>query len=173
MDYNISMIAGMDKNGVIGRGNSMPWKCSADMRFFVDKTQGKTVVMGRKTWDSLPKKPLPGRRNVVITRGDTSSLEKEGATCLTVDQALLLSTEEECVVIGGSEMYSLFLPYAKHVYLNELDAVVKRGDAFFPLSEMEKSHRCLSTVAGKAVIEIPSGGISDTVDIHYYHYIPK
>lgn len=171
MYYNISMIACMNPNYVIGRNGDLAWSCKSDMKHFIEFTRGKTVVMGRKTWDSLPRKPLPGRRNIVLSR-DTSS-EIEGADTLTVDQVLLLSDSEEVVVIGGEEIYKEFLPYAKNVLLNVVEAVVKSGDTHFPYEEMLKTHRMLSCVEDTTVIEIPSDGISQTVKISYQHYVPK
>lgn len=173
MEYKLSMIACMNNNEVIGRSNDLPWKCQSDMKFFIEKTRGKNVIMGRKTWDSLPKKPLPGRRNIVITRDPSSVDQVEGAIFLTMDQALDLSKEEECFVIGGSEIYSLFMPFSKDVFLNIVEAPVKYGDTFFPYDQLYKSHRLYSTVEGDAVIEIPSDGIREVVRISYHHFISK
>lgn len=107
----IKLIWAQDETGGIGKDGDIPWKCPADLKHFAKKTKGTTVVMGRKTWDSLPfKNGLPGRKNLVLTR-DPNFLEAE---TVTLEEALKL----DCWVIGGGEVYEHFLPYAKEVHIS-------------------------------------------------------
>jgi dihydrofolate reductase len=121
-------------NGVIGRNGTLPWHLPADLAHFKRKTLGKTVVMGRKTWDSLPPRfrPLPGRRNIVVTRQPQWSAE--GAErAASLDQALALCAGETAAwVIGGAELYAQALPLARSAEVTELHADFE-GDAFAPV----------------------------------------
>ncbi len=110
---------------VIGRDGDLPWHLPTDLARFKELTTGGTVVMGRKTWDSLPDRfrPLPGRRNVVVSRNGCDAPE----VCRSVEEAL----RDDCFVIGGGEVYAQALPRADRVYATEVDADVE-GDAFFP-----------------------------------------
>lgn len=127
----ITLIWAMDKQRGIGIENRIPWKLPADMSFFIKYTTGKTVIMGRKTFQSFPK-PLPNRRNVVLTRDP--ALQLEGAEVVhSIDEAIQrYSDEEELVIIGGSEIYSQFLPYADKLLVTEIDETFAGTDAFFP-----------------------------------------
>src|SRR5689334_9214650 len=125
------------RNGVIGRDGGLPWRLSADLAFFKRATMGKPVVMGRKTWDSLPIKPLPGRLNIVLSRD--GSFEPKGAVVAqSFSEAVQIGREqaaedgaEEVCVIGGAALFQLALPKAKRLYLTEVEAEVD-GDVFFP-----------------------------------------
>ena len=125
----ISIIVAASENGVIGAGGELPWKLSDDLQRFKAVTMGKPIVMGRKTWESIGR-PLPGRQNIVITRQEGY----EAAGCEVVaspDDAIGVAGEAgEVMVIGGSEVYDLFLPVADRVYLTRVHASVA-GDAFF------------------------------------------
>jgi len=128
----------MAKNRVIGIDNGMPWRLPAEMAHFRRSTLGKTVLMGRKTFESLGGKPLKDRRNVILTRN--AGFAAEG--CETVDgieEALqrYASGENELVVIGGAEVYKLFLPHAEKLLLTEVEAEVE-GDAYFPPFDPEE-----------------------------------
>lgn len=127
------LIAAVARNGVIGRGNQLVFSDPADQRHFRDSTLGHAVVMGRRTWDSLPArfKPLPGRRNVVVSRD--AGLQAPGAELVTsLDQALaLLNDQARVFVIGGSEIYAQALPLADELLLTEVDADLE-GDRLFP-----------------------------------------
>lgn len=125
------------KNGVIGRGGGLPWRLKSDLQIFKQVTLFKPVIMGRKTWDSLPKKPLPGRLNVVLSR-DGSFAPKDAVVCEGLDEALQIAREhaaedgaEEVCVIGGAAVFAEALPRARRLYLTEVDAVVE-GDTHFP-----------------------------------------
>lgn len=121
----------MAQNRVIGRAGGVPWRLPADMRFFKRLTTGHTVIMGRKTFESLDR-PLEGRRNVVVTR-DRSYHAPEGVTVARgFDEALTLADgEEEVFVAGGEAIYRLALPRADRIYLTVVHAHVE-GDTLFP-----------------------------------------
>jgi dihydrofolate reductase len=127
----ISLVVAVSRNGVIGRAGGLPWHISSDLKLFKVITLGKPVVMGRKTWDSLPRKPLPGRVNIVITR--QAGFTAKGAHVVsTADDAILQAgLAEEIAVIGGGEIYQMFLPLANRIYLTEVDLEVE-GDTYFP-----------------------------------------
>ncbi|MCP5284488.1 MAG: dihydrofolate reductase [Burkholderiaceae bacterium] len=129
----VSLIAAVARNGAIGRGNDLLWTDPADQRHFRQTTMGYPVVMGRRTWDSLPARyrPLPGRRNIVITRN--VAFDAPGAeTAPGLDSALaLLADAPRVFVIGGGELYALALPAADTLVLTEIDAELD-GDTFFP-----------------------------------------
>jgi len=127
----ISYVVAVSRNGVIGREGGLPWHISSDLKRFKEITMGKPVVMGRKTWESLPRKPLPGRRNIVITR--QAGFAPEGAeVAATPEEALRLCGDApEVAVIGGGEIYRLFWPLVDRLYLTEVDLEVA-GDTHFP-----------------------------------------
>ena len=120
-------------NGVIGRGGELPWRLKTDLANFRAVTLGKPVIMGRKTWQSLPKAPLPGRTNIVVSR-DGSFEAKGGLVCEELSEALSIAREqaeedgqEEYCVIGGASLFELVLPRARRIYLTEVHAQVE-GD---------------------------------------------
>lgn len=124
-------IAAMAANRVIGRGGAMPWHLPDDLKFFKQTTLGCPVVMGRKTWESLGR-PLPGRRNIVLSRGQG---ELAGAEVVGSVEALDgLGLEGDVFVIGGAEIYRLLLERCGSVYLTVLAAPAE-GDAFMPVFE--------------------------------------
>ena len=127
----ITLIAAYAAHRCIGINNTMPWHLPEDFAFFKTYTTGKPVVMGRKTWESLPKKPVPGRRNIVITR--QSDYLAEGAeTVSELEEALALCADaEEIIIMGGAQIYAQALPYATDLRLTEVSLDVS-GDAFFP-----------------------------------------
>lgn len=129
----ISLIAAVARNGVIGKEGRLLWHLPEDMKYFRETTRGKPVVMGRKTWESLPDafRPLPGRQNIVLSRNP--AYQAPGATlAVSLDEALQhASLADEIFVIGGAELYRLALPRAGRLYLTEIDADFE-GDACFP-----------------------------------------
>ncbi|MGC1243554.1 MAG: dihydrofolate reductase [Chryseosolibacter sp.] len=131
----VSAIAALSRNKVIGKNNDLPWRLPDDMKFFMNKTKGHHVVMGRKNYDSLHEKykPLPQRTNVVITR--QKDFVAPGCIVLhAVEPALEIAkdnSETECFIIGGAEIYRLAMPYTTRMYLTEIDAVID-GDTYFP-----------------------------------------
>ncbi len=126
----ISMIAAMANNRIIGDGNQMPWHLPADLQHFKRVTMDKPVVMGRKTFESIGR-PLPGRRNIVISRNTT--YKADGIEVVSSPEAALALLEgtEEVMVIGGGNIYSQFLPQAERLYLTFIDFTVS-GDTQFP-----------------------------------------
>ena len=128
----ITLVAAVARDGAIGRDNALLWRLPEDMARFKALTVGKPVIMGRKTWDSLPEKfrPLPGRRNLVVSR---SATELPGAEVFaSLDAALAACSEPEVFVIGGSEIYALALPLATKLALTEVDAAFPDADRHFP-----------------------------------------
>lgn len=129
----LHLIWAQARNGVIGRNGNMPWHLPEDMAHFKATTMGCPVIMGRKTWDSIPLKfrPLPGRRNLVLTRS-TSFEEKGVEVSNTLHEALLKCEHSEVVwVIGGAQIYAQALALAQSALVTEIDAEFE-GDAFAP-----------------------------------------
>jgi dihydrofolate reductase len=128
----VSLIAAVAENGVIGRDNDLPWKIKDDMRFFVRTTKGHTVVMGRLNFDAMGR-PLPKRRNIVVSRG--ADYRAEGCEAVTsIEQALRLAEaagEDEAFIIGGAQIYALAFPFADRFYRTRVLAEVP-GDVVFP-----------------------------------------
>lgn len=131
-DGKLAMIAAVGPNLELGRKGDLVWHISADLKHFKQLTTGHPVIMGRKTWESLPKRPLPGRKNIVLTRS---------GGCL--DGATVVSSVEDAVdacdglpmpfVIGGAEVYRLMLPLADMLYITNIDADAAEGvDSWFP-----------------------------------------
>ena len=125
------------RNGVIGTGGDLPWRLKSDMALFKALTLGKPVIMGRKTWDSLPLKPLPKRTNIILSR-DGSFEPKKAIVCEDFGEAVQIAREqaeedgvEEFCVIGGAALFALALPKARRIYLTEVDAAPD-GDVFLP-----------------------------------------
>lgn len=126
----ISLIVAMDQKGVIGKGNELPWHLSTDLKNFKHVTMDKPIIMGRKTHESIGK-PLPGRRNIIVTRN--TDFQSEGCeVCHSLDEAIkLCEADEELVIIGGSELYHDALDVVFRIYLTEVHADVE-GDVYFP-----------------------------------------
>jgi dihydrofolate reductase len=129
----LSLIAAVASNRAIGKGQQLLWHLPDDMRHFRETTRGKPVIMGRKTWESLPAsfRPLPGRRNLVVSRNP--AYQAPGATLAgSLEDALRAAANAaEVFVIGGAELYRQALPLATRLYLTEVAASAE-GDAFFP-----------------------------------------
>lgn len=125
-----SIIAAIGKNRELGKNNSLVFHIKEDMRFFRDTTKGHKVLMGHKTWNSLPDK-LPNRENIVISRNPV-----EGADLTISDLPTFIAqnkdTNEEIFIIGGGMVYNELLKYAKNLYLTEIDAAISDADTFFP-----------------------------------------
>jgi dihydrofolate reductase len=125
----ISMILAMDRNRLIGKDNKLPWHIPGDLAYFRKVTTGHTVIMGRKTYESIGK-PLPGRKNVVITHRD--DFHPEGCTiCRSIEEAADMGRGEEVFVIGGAQVYTAFLPLADRLYITHIDESFE-GDTWFP-----------------------------------------
>lgn len=134
MKPKLTFVLAIARNGVIGRDGGMPWRLSSDMKRFRAATMGKPVLMGRKTWESLPKKPLEGRPNLVLTRD--LRFAADGAWVYSNLDALIAagramaaaSGVDEACVIGGAQLYAAALPHADRIVLTEVD-LSPEGDA--------------------------------------------
>ena len=134
---HLALVVARARNGVIGRDGQLPWRLRSDMAWFKANTLGKPVIMGRRTWESLPKRPLPGRTNIVLSRDQ--SFEAQGAlVCETLSEAVQIAREQaaddgadEVCVIGGAALFEAALPKARRLYLTEVEADVD-GDVHFP-----------------------------------------
>jgi dihydrofolate reductase len=129
--------AARGSNGVIGRAGALPWRLKSDLALFRALTWGKPMIMGRKTWDSLPRRPLPGRVNIVLSR-DGSFAPPGAVVCEDFSEAAQIGREHaeddgasEVCVIGGAALFALALPRAQRIYLTEVDAAPE-GDVVFP-----------------------------------------
>lgn len=137
MSPKLTLVVAVARNGVIGRDGALPWRLKSDMARFKAATMGKPVLMGRKTWDSLFVQPLPGRRNLVLTR-DASFRPKDAFAFTKLDAFLAAGRAmaeemgvDELSVIGGSLLYAETLPLAERIRLTEV-ALEPEGDAHFP-----------------------------------------
>lgn len=138
----VSLIAAIGQNNELGKGNDLLWHLPADMKYFRDTTRGHTVIMGRKTFESLPTGPLPNRRNIVITQD--ANYEKDGIEVVhSLDEALLLVSREqgskfeevddeiEVFVIGGGQIYAEAMVKANRLYITHVEASLD-ADTYFP-----------------------------------------
>ena len=129
------------RNGVIGRDGTLPWRLKTDLANFRAVTMGKPVIMGRRTWDSLPKKPLVGRTNIVLSRD--GSFEPAGCVvCEDFTEAVAIAREQaeedgarEVCVIGGASLFELALAKAGRIYLTEIDAEIEGDVMLAPIDE--------------------------------------
>jgi len=130
----VVLAAAVARGGVIGRDGAIPWRLPEDVRRFKELTTGHAVVMGRKTWESLPDRfrPLPGRRNLVVTRNPEWSADGAERAGSLEDALRLLEGEVEVFVIGGAETYAAALPHADELEVTEMELDVE-GDTFFPV----------------------------------------
>ncbi len=131
----ISLIAAIGKNNELGKGNTLLFHLPEDMKYFREKTKGHTVIMGRKTFESLPA-ALPNRKNIVITR-DKTYMRDSVNVVNSLDEALAsartpLAGKEEIFIIGGAEIYKQAMNVADRLYITHIDAKDKDADAFFP-----------------------------------------
>lgn len=124
------IIAAIGENNELGKGNSLIWHLPGDLKFFKDKTYGKSIVMGRKTFESLPKM-LPNRHHIVITSGNINNPDVE--VYHSIESFLnSYSSDEETFVIGGASIYKAFIDIVDTMYLTEVEASCESADAFFP-----------------------------------------
>ena len=155
-----SIIAAIGKNNELGKNNKLIFHLKDDMKFFREKTNGHKIVMGHKTWDSLPGK-LKNRENIVISRHDFP-----GPDSVIHDSDRFIEknkdSDEEIFVIGGGTIYHQFLPFAKNLYLTEIDASDSSATTFFPEFDKRKYEK-----------EIIKKGTEDGIDYQFvcYHYI--
>ena len=138
--FQISAIVAVSENGVIGKNNKLPWNLPDDMKFFREKTKGKSVLMGRKTFESVGR-PLPGRNNIILSSKKDLRIQVphstlKGSTSLTVchnlEEGLSEVERDELFVIGGSEVYKQTMDIISTLYLTRVHKFVTDGDTFFP-----------------------------------------
>jgi dihydrofolate reductase len=138
MTMIVTFVVAIAENGVIGREGGLPWRLSTDLKRFKAATMGKPVIMGRKTWDSIGK-PLPGRRNIVVTRD--RDYKAEGAEVAGSIEAALEMAEDggaaEACVIGGGEIYRRLMPRADRLDVTHVVAEIE-GDTYFPPIDSEE-----------------------------------
>lgn len=137
----IALVVARGSNGVIGRDGNLPWRIRSDLQRFKAVTIGKPCIMGRKTWESLPLRPLPGRLNLVLTKDESYHESEKANGCVVVtslDEALSIAREQaaddevnEICIIGGAAIFEAALPRAKRLYITEVDAAPD-GDVLFP-----------------------------------------
>ena len=135
----VNMIVAMGIDGAIGKEGDLIWHIPEDLKHFKALTTGHPVIMGRKTWESLPKRPLPGRRNIVLTRQqeyETPGAEKADS----IETALEITSEENPFIIGGAEVYKAALPFVTKLHLTIVEDKCDNADAFFqiPLDSFKK-----------------------------------
>ena len=142
------MIAAIGKNNELGKNNRLIWSFSKDMKFFREKTKNAVIVMGRKTFDSLPK-ILPNRKHIVLSKGKEFNKELDENVVVIEDKMELLkyctelSQEQDVFVIGGASIYAMFLPIAARMYLTEIEAEDSAAEVYFPEIDESKWERTL------------------------------
>lgn len=152
----LKMIVAVGRHYEIGRGNELPWHCKEDLRLFKALTDGQTVIMGRNTASSLGK-PLPGRKNVVLTRSRSNVLSN-GFEFSRFPE--VMKEHDDAWIIGGESIYKLFLPYVDEIYVSHIDLVVEDADAWFPFERMlrlgftphEETHHCSISTGFKQIV---------------------
>lgn len=133
---SLSIIAAVDKNQLIGNRGEIPWKLPADLKYFKETTMGAPVIMGRKTFESIGF-PLPGRKNIIMTKN--KNYTAEGCKVVHSKREVLndfLEKDKEAFIIGGAEIYRIFLPYSKKLYLTIIEHEFS-GDTYFPEIDWE------------------------------------
>ena len=148
-DVKLSLIVARSRNGVIGKEGDLPWRLPADLALFKKTTSGKPVIMGRKTWESLPVKPLPKRTNIVLTRDWAyaaigARVYSSYSAAIAAAKAIAAKDgEDEVFIMGGASLYARAIQLADRLYITEVDAEVE-GDTNFPNfdeSEFEEAGR--------------------------------
>jgi len=130
---NLNIIVALAQNGAIGKNNDLLWHLSGDLKRFKQLTLGHAVVMGRKTWESLPKKPLPGRINIVISHNpDFAATGAQTVHSVNELFKMLRDIDDEIFVMGGATIYTLLLPFAKRLYVTRVYRDYE-ADVYFPI----------------------------------------
>lgn len=146
----ITLIAAIGKNREIGEGNALLWDLPADMKHFRSRTKGKTVIMGRKTFESIGR-PLPNRENIVLSRDNHFSVQGAKVICDLEKMLDVLRAKNvlEVMIIGGEMIYRLALPFATHLSITFVDAEFPNADSFFPKFEKRTQKILASTYLPK------------------------
>ncbi len=153
----IIFIYACDLNGAIGKDGDLPWRQSSDLQHFKRITLGGTIVMGRKTWESLPGK-LPGRRNIVMSRSGRDDIE-----IMNYDQVISLSKKQDVFIIGGGEIYNLFIDDVKELHRTLINTIIEGADTFVPNIDDLGFHM----ISERHV----SAGEKDQFDMTFQHFI--
>ncbi len=134
---SLALIVAQGRNRVIGAEGRLPWRLAGDLAFFKRTTMGAPILMGRRTWESLPKRPLPGRANIILSRNwqypaEGARVYTTLAPALAAARAMAVRAgKPEAFVIGGAALYEMALPFADRIYITDVDAAPE-GDVFFP-----------------------------------------
>lgn len=132
-DEGLRAIVAVGKGGEIGRGGEMPWNVPEDLRHFKELTYGHPVIMGRATWDSLPKRPLPGRLNVIVSRAMERPDAANVMVARSLEEAIALTADKEMpYIIGGGRLYKEAMPVLDRIDVTRIDAEFPDADTFFP-----------------------------------------
>ncbi|MBT3419859.1 MAG: dihydrofolate reductase [Euryarchaeota archaeon] len=153
----IIFVYACDLKGAIGKDGDLPWKQSTDLQHFKRVTLGGTIVMGRKTWESLPGK-LPGRRSIVMSRSQRDDVE-----VMSYDEVRLLSQEQDVYIIGGGEIYRLFIDDVKELHRTIIQTEVEDADTFAP-----DIHELGFHLIGERIVE---AGDKDQYNMVFQHFI--
>lgn len=129
----VSMVVAISSNGAIGKDGVLPWHIPEELQWFREATEGKVVVMGRRTWDSLPCKPLPYRHNIVLTTRPIEGID----CCSSVEAALRIAGNSQVVIIGGSPVYGQAMPLVDTIYVSEIPMHVEPPFVAFPWTKSE------------------------------------
>ena len=137
---NINIIAAIGKNNELGKNNDLIWKFKEDMKFFKETTMGHPIVMGRRTFESLPN-ILPGRENIVIS---TNNINNDKIMLYKSIKEFLISYKNysnDVFIIGGASLYKAFIDISSNIYLTEIDAIEKEADVYFPIFNKEEFNK--------------------------------
>ncbi len=137
----IEMIVAISNNNIIGCDNSLPWHIREDLQYFKNITSGHAIIMGRKTYESIGK-PLPNRTNIVLTNSTDLKINGVKVVYSLKDALELAKTLDTVFIIGGGEIYRLFMPYARKLYITLVDITIE-GDTYFP--NFNTDFKCIST----------------------------
>ena len=143
---NLSIIVAQAENRAIGLNGDMPWHLSGDLKRFKALTMGHQIVMGRRTWESLPKRPLVGRRNIVFSQSE--DFAPEGAEVVrSVNDllSLLRDSEEEIFIIGGGRIYNMLMPWVNRLYVTWVHKEFPEADTFFPVIDLSEFNKVNET----------------------------
>ena len=149
-EVTLAMIVARSRNGAIGKDGGLPWKLSDDLKLFKQTTLGKPVIMGRKTWESLPRKPLPDRQNIVLTRrwdyaAPGARVYSNINAAIAAGRAIASKENvDELFIIGGQSLFERAMLLADRLYITEVDTEID-GDVFFPEDELHKFEEVRST----------------------------
>lgn len=135
----LSLIAAASENNVIGKDNWMPWDLPAELAYFRNVTRGKTVIMGRKTYDAVGR-PMPNRHNIIVSRNTELQIPNVDVVG-SIEEALALAEKDhldEVFVIGGEQIYKAAMPFAQRIYLSRVHTTIEGGEAFFPDFDLQE-----------------------------------